>query len=50
MFDYSKTFLSENRATAFVAYLRTQGVVEVEIWGGTDAFGQHQYTVKWNLD
>ena len=49
MQNFSKTFLSETRAAAFVAYLEAQGAEDIEIWGGRDAFGQADYIVRWNL-
>ena len=48
MWNFSKTFFNQNRAEAFAEYLRTQRCEDIQIWSGRDAFGQTQYTVKWN--
>lgn len=48
MHNHIKTFFNQNRAEAFAEYLNTQKAEDIEIWRGRDAFGQTQYTVRWN--
>ena len=48
-YNYTKTFFSKTRATAFADQIKKNGAEDVTVWNGTDAFGQINYTVKWNL-
>ena len=47
MFRYLKVFSSQVRAEQFAQQLAEQGR-KAEVWRANDAFGQHEYTVKWN--
>lgn len=47
MYKYSKNFFSRKRAAAFVEELKSQGINAVVI-SFNDAFGQTQYSVRWN--
>ena len=47
MFNHTKCFLNQTRAMQFVQELAAQGR-QAEIWRANDAFGQTEYTVKWN--
>lgn len=49
MTNYSRTFFSKARAERFAEQLKASGAEDIQIWNGTDGFGQTQYTVKWNL-
>lgn len=49
MYSNSRTFFGMDGAKVFVEYLRTQHVEDMEIRIHTDAFGQAQYTVWWNI-
>lgn len=44
-----KSFFKESSAKKFAKTLETQGVEDIEIWGGRDAFGQEEWTVVWYL-
>lgn len=48
MHNYIKTFFNQNRAEAFAEYLNNQGAEDVVICRNRDAFGQTQFTVRWN--
>ena len=47
---HSRIFFDRKRADAFASYLEAQGASDVQIWLGTDAFGQTQYSVRWYID
>lgn len=47
MYRYSKNFFSSKRANALVEELYKQGIKAV-ITSFNDAFGQKQYSVRWN--
>ena len=48
MHRHSRTYLDRGKAEAFAEYLRTQHAEDIQIWIGTDAFGQATYDVRWN--
>lgn len=48
MQNFSKTFFYRASAERFVITLKAMGAEDIQIWNGTDAFGQAQYTVRWN--
>ncbi len=48
-YNYCKTFCTEARARKFADQIKQSGAEDIALWTGRDAFGQTEYTVKWNL-
>lgn len=48
--EHGKVFFSMKRASDFADWLKSQGAVDVHIWGGKDAFNQTIYSVRWWIE